>query len=148
MVISYSLKRQLDSNISLFPPETGGILGCRGDDGVIAHIVFDDGVKPDSLLCEYKPNTQFLNTCIDKWFNYGIQFVGMFHTHLYDVKALSNGDIEYIRHIMRSLPPGLNSLYFPLYVLPCRELVGYRAYISDGNIKITTEEVIITKKYY
>ncbi len=65
--------------------------------------------------------------------------MGIFHTHFANVSTLSCADIVYIENIMRAMPETVQHLYFPLYLLPSRELVCYQACLKEGLLKITQE---------
>jgi hypothetical protein len=127
--------------------ETGGILGSYDNTGVVTHIAFD--YDDYSLYpCEYRPHINYFNLCIEQWYKHRIQFIGFFHTHLHDVDSLSQGDILYINVIMNSMPQGIDSLYFPLYVLPSRKLKGYKATRQNGSVEIVEEQVYVAPSYY
>ena len=122
------------------PPETGGILGGKED--TIAFYQSDTG-NPDAKYPDiYFPNTAFLNRCIAQWQTRGISLLGIYHSHSINADCLSNGDKEYIRTIMYSLPPSIRSLYFPL-VFPKNHIKAYRADISDHQLIIACEQIEI-----
>lgn len=124
------------------PPETGGILGSQGND-IIDEVIVDLPDLTSSAPCSYFPNVDFLNQHIAAWQDNGIMFAGIFHTHFCGVKTLSQGDRKYITAIMCAMPHQFNILYFPVFVLPDRELVCYKAVRSNGIIDIQAENLII-----
>ena len=131
----------INNKVDGVPYEIGGILGSD-DNGIINRIVID---LSDSVTapCRYSPNVNFLNHAIEEWSNSGIDFVGFFHTHFAGVKTLSNGDKQYIKSIMNAMPNRVNILYFPIFVLPNREMVCYKAIKHQGHIEIVFEETFI-----
>lgn len=130
MQISLAMLSFLNNNISDFPPETGGILGSDSND-VITDIILD--IKSNTgHCCSYSPNVDFLNSCIAEWAERNIQFVGIFHTHFAGVQTLSEADKKYIVSIMQAMPGGIDKLYFPIYVLPDRELI---CYVAERKLK-------------
>jgi len=122
--------------------ETGGILGSR-DGSAVDQVVMDRAFPSNTKHCAYAPNVGFLNGNIARWQERGIAFQGIFHTHFAGVTTLSPGDKEYIMTIMNAMPPGMDSLYFPIYVLPQGEVIGYRAVRGDGTVEIRPEDVTI-----
>ena len=127
--------------------ETGGILGSYDNTGVVTHIALDYDDYTE-YPCEYRPHINYLNLCIEQWLKHKIQFIGFFHTHLHDVDSLSQGDILYINAIMNSMPQEIDSLYFPLYILPSRKLKGYKATRQNGVVEIVEEQVYVAPSYY
>ena len=63
------------------------------------------------------------------------------HAHFHDVATLSEGDKVYIKKILEAMPPELATLYFPIIVLPKRELVSYRASLIDGELSVEEDRV-------
>lgn len=121
-------------------PESGGIIGGRN--GVIEFAEYDAGI-PQGRMCSYSPDVQRLNQVITKWEQQDITFCGMFHTHYFRVETLSEGDISYIKKIMDSMPERIEKLYFPLVVLPQKEMIVYTAIKSkeQKNVIILKEEL-------
>ena len=142
MRILKTLMDTISNSISGLPPETGGILGSN-DNEFIDEIVMDSPDPTNTRPCSYFPNVEFLNQNIKLWQDKGISFVGIFHTHFCGVKTLSCGDRKYINAIMCSMPRQINTLYFPVFVLPDRELVCYKAIRTNGIIDIQAEELFI-----
>jgi len=114
--------------------ETGGIMGSY-DGEVISEIIMDTSDE-QSPRCYYAPNVDFFNKCIDDWQCQGKHFMGIFHTHFYNIKTLSAADTRYITAILLSMPEEICELFFPVFVFPDRKLVCYRAYRENNSVKI------------
>lgn len=142
MKISRIAFNKLNTMISDEPPETGGILGSKNYN-IITDIIRDEIKKSSDKMCCYEPNVDFLNQHIERWAEKGVAFKGVFHTHFFGVKTLSCADEKYISAIMKSMPEKITHLYFPVFVLPSRELICYRAEKANKEIKIFYEDVII-----
>lgn len=121
------------------PPETGGILG--GVNEKIITAVKDNGIQ-SKRICSYTPDVQKMNQVIAKWQNNNIEFMGIFHSHFFGVATLSPEDKKYIERIMRNMPAFIERLFFPIVVMPQREMVSYKA--SLVGRQLTIEEDIIT----
>lgn len=132
----------LNRMISDEPPETGGILGSQDDD-CITDVIMDKTKSNAAKICSYTPNVEFLNKSISKWADNGIYFMGVFHTHFVGVKSLSYADKKYIKRIMKSMPDGINCLYFPIFVLPEREMICYKAVRENVEIRIFNDELVV-----
>lgn len=139
--IKRNILSEIGSNTENIHFETGGILGSK-DNEAITDIVFDLGINQNHP-CSYTPDTDYLNDVIMQWENDSIMFCGIFHTHFCNVKSLSNGDKRYIYEILKSMLPDVKSLYFPIYILPDKELVPYLAYIDNDNLGIKEELIEI-----
>ena len=68
--------------------------------------------------------------------------MGLYHIHFNDVKSLSAGDVRYINEIMYSMPAEIDKLYFPLVILPSKEMICYSAKKKDAVV-IKSESLII-----
>lgn len=121
------------------PPEIGGILGKQGN--LITAVEFDDGIGKGKK-CSYSPDVNRLNSIIKLWQEQGINFCGIFHTHYFGVETLSPGDKEYIKNIMNSMPESITKLYFPLIVMPQREMIAYVAVKAKEQLNIYKEKII------
>jgi len=132
----------LNHTISGKPPETGGIIGSADGD-IIDRVIMDIPTVPADRMCCYIPNVDFFNEVIATWQHEGIEFKGMFHTHFANVETLSHADKQYITAIMNAMPPEIVYLYFPVFVLPARTLICYKAIKNEGNIDILRDEVTI-----
>lgn len=126
---------KIDSLISGLPYEVGGIIGSHS--GIcIDEVVVDTKRSKNTRLCSYSPDVDFLNSQIELWQDKEIQFMGIFHTHLGGSKSLSHGDKKYINEIMKNMPKEIFSLYFPIYVLPQKEWICYKAERTADDIEI------------
>lgn len=139
MKLSFNIYKTLLEIPPTVPPEIGGILG--GKNGEIFKIAFDKNTKNYNSAV-YNPNIDYLNEIITHWENQGIDFVGLFHTHMQDNITLSNDDIVNIKNIMRSMPNTISNLYFPI-VIPKKEIFPYIAKKDNNRISIQLDELII-----
>ena len=125
------------------PPESGGILGTS-DRKNIDYVVFDRGLSKENGGI-YIPNIDFLNRTIEKWSMMGIEFCGIFHTHVSQLSMLSNKDKEYIIDIINAMPSNVRLLYFPL-VFPGKNMKGYIAERRGGAVNIIDDDIEIVKE--
>jgi len=119
--------------------ETGAVLGGRN--GIVTMFVADPG-KASSAF-HYVPDIERINDAITSWFDEGIEFMGLLHTHLWERSLLSEGDRKYITQIMRANEEtqGL-VLYFPIITLPNTTMIAYRAgNVKAGQVTIERETV-------
>ena len=142
MRVSKSVIDIINNSISNQPYETGGILGSH-DNKLIDEVVIDLPNHTNTRPCSYFPNVDFLNKNIESWQNRDIFFIGIFHTHFGGAKNLSCGDKKYICAIMDAMPRQIEYLYFPIFVLPNRELVCYKAMRLNGIVDIQAEDSVI-----
>lgn len=142
MIITKEVYDLINGSIPEGPPETGGILGSTKDE-IIDVVIMDVLRFPVERMCSYTPNVGFLNMNIEKWSNNSISFRGVFHTHFMGVDTLSHADRQYIELIMKAMPDTVKILYFPIFVLPKREIVCYRATFRNDKTEIQREETII-----
>ena len=140
MRIKKNVLNSICATVYDIPPETGGILGEQR--GVIVIVEFDEGIRQDRM-CSYSPDVNKLNQVIQLWKKQGIAFCGIFHTHYFGVETLSAGDISYIEQIMENMPKSIKKLYFPLVVLPQREMVAYVAVKENEEICIQKETITV-----
>lgn len=122
------------------PPEIGGIIG--GDNNVVKTHYMDMGVS-SLKACSYTPNVSLLNGIISEWSVEGIQFMGIYHTHFFEVRTLSEGDVRYIRNILLGMPDEIDSLYFPLVVFPSRTMVCFKAIKKLDSIEICNDNLVL-----
>lgn len=111
-----------------------------GTDEVITQFYLDKGLESESH-CEYRPDVDALNACIAQWSEQGIEFYGMFHTHFGASKTLSLSDQSYIQAIMRAIPEEITQLYFPIILLPEKQIVSYIATRKQEQITIACDEI-------
>lgn len=138
MMISKRLLKEIMDNLPKKLPETGGIIG--GTNGNITTYWIDEVQKTKQSMCSYVPDTDKMNSIIEKWFNEGIEFLGIFHTHYYGVKTLSEADKDYMCRIINSMPESIKILYFPVFVFPNNEMILYA-------IKNQTMEIMLCNYY-
>lgn len=136
MIIEKKIYSSILNKMPIAPPEIGGIIGGKNE--VISAYQIDKGTILGG--CSYKPDVNRLNMVIEKWRMEGIRFYGVFHTHFFDVKTLSKGDIYYINKIMNVMPASIKELYFPIVVMPVKQMVSYKA-VRDEKILIIEEIV-------
>ena len=122
------------------PPEIGGIIG--GNNNVVKAHYMDMGVF-SVKACSYTPNVSLLNGIISEWSVEGIQFMGIYHTHFFEVRTLSEGDIRYIRNILLGMPDEIDMLYFPLVVFPSRTMVCFKAIKKLDSIEICNDNLVL-----
>lgn len=136
-------KKTYDTILNKVPasmPESGGIIG--GSNGVIEVVEFDKGnIIYSEKCCFYAPDVKKLNQCIKKWKENNIDFYGLFHTHFYGVRSLSEGDRCYIEKIMKAMPATKHKLFFPVIVFPEKEMVVYVAELYRNHVIIETEDI-------
>ena len=133
---------QIDNSVKNHPPEVGGIIGS--DNGVVVtNFVMDRQMSLPSHCCSYSPNVDFLNNCIQTWITNGIYFMGIFHTHFFGIRTLSDADKVYINKIMAAMPDFVEKLYFPIYVLPNRNMECYIAVKASGGADIRDDRLEI-----
>ncbi|MBQ8011108.1 MAG: hypothetical protein IJ265_06110 [Oscillospiraceae bacterium] len=140
MKINASILETINFHVSELPFETGGILGSH-DGSLIDKLVMDIPLDKIEKPCSYTPNVDFLNDSIQQWKEKGISFMGIFHTHFGGAKMLSCGDKRYINAIMTAMPHTITYLYFPIFVLPERILVVYKAEKYGDGIEIFQDEL-------
>lgn len=135
MNIILNVYQTIIENVPDCPPEVGGILG--GNDNIIKYVKFDNGINYfKNKSCFYAPDVEKLNRYIEKWERKDVDFYGIFHTHFYGITTLSEGDKRYIKKIMNTLPIGVFKLYFPIVVLPERDIKVYIAYKQNEKVEI------------
>lgn len=140
MKIIKSVYKHILNSMPVSPPEIGGILGSIAD--VVCKYQIDTGL-PKGCGCFYSPNVCFLNNTINDWQQEEIIFQGIFHTHFFGVQTLSDGDVAYITSIMQAMPECISKLYFPIVVLPEKEMISYLAIRSGNAVEIKKDELII-----
>ena len=138
MIISNEIYKAMMNRAPKSPPEVGGILGK--DRNIVTCFEYDNGIATDKL-CTYVPDVVRLNNVIEKWSEQNISFCGIFHTHFFGVRTLSDGDKKYINNILSAMPNTINRLYFPIVLPETKEMVVYLAIRSGEKIRIV-EDVI------
>ena len=137
--ISKMMKDKMINELPNKPPEKGGIIGGVNDE--ITTYWIDNSNDSMQSMCSYTPDVETINKIIDLWNDEGITFFGMFHTHYHGVKTLSQGDMEYMRTIIRAMPKEVKRLLFPIIVFPGKELVMYS--INKASEKIVLNDYLL-----
>lgn len=145
MKIQSDIVNSINESITGEPPETGGILGSL-DGETITHFVMDEIGQLPERMCSYSPNVDFFNNCIEIWAQENIAFKGIVHTHFAGVQTLSEADKKYIYEIMNAMPEEINILYFPVFVLPDRKLICYKAQKHDEKTSISIDELEVVQE--
>ena len=140
MIIEKDIYNCIINSASPLPPELGGILG--GKEGIIIEMLQDEGM-PSSKMCSYHPNVKLLNRAIKEWQSKDIEFMGIYHIHYWGVSTLSEGDKLYISRIMANMPEGIEKLYFPILVMPEKEMACYVARIISGELVIEKDNIAL-----
>ncbi len=117
--------------------ETGGILG--GENGTITCAVFDILQRSDSPCC-YDPDVELLNSHISNWQEMGIEFYGLFHSHLGLLDSLSDADKQYAKEILQANDDVVAQLYFPI-VIPNKRIISFVVRISDGRLVVSKDRI-------
>ncbi|MBR5272317.1 MAG: hypothetical protein IKU25_02840 [Clostridia bacterium] len=133
MTITKNVINRINAMISDEPPESGGIIG-EGELEIISEVIFDVRQAVTPSYCFYSPNVEFLNSKIEVWQRENILFRGLFHTHFGNTRSLSVADKKYIIEIMNNMPECIQYLYFPIFVLPDREFVVYKAEKNNNGL--------------
>ena len=116
--------------------EQGGILGIKG--GIVCVYEHDDSAQSRERAV-YSPNVSFLNQCIEKWDESGIEFCGIVHSHPVGQDTLSSGDMDYIKALY-SANPQLEKIFFPLVINGCGMIV-YATEIIKGDLTVSKESI-------
>ena len=140
MVIERDIYYSIINSASPTPPESGGILG--GKDGIIIESLEDNGM-PSCRMCSYYPNVRLLNQAIKGWQSREIDFMGIYHIHYWSVSTLSEGDKLYISKIMDNMPKEIEKLYFPILVMPEKEIACYVARRISGKLVIEKDSIVL-----
>lgn len=119
--------------------EAGGIIG--GKNGVVTVYAVDRSQKSQHP-CTYIPDVSMLNQTIRQWYEEDLVLMGIFHTHHFGVRTLSEGDKSYIQKVMSVAPPEVRKMYFPVVVMPGKEVVAYIAERINNGIRITKDTVV------
>ena len=90
-------------------------------DGVVCAYIHDDS-DPETERAVYVPNTAFLNDCIKKWADAGIEFCGVVHSHPAGQDTMSSGDLDYIKALYE-VNSGLEKTFSPLVIDGCDMIV-------------------------
>lgn len=130
MIIKKEVVNLIEKSIGKNKIESGGILGGVGE--TITQFSYDRACSEN----EYIPDIINLNKVIKSWWNNGICFKGIVHSHKCNTK-LSFADIEYALDIIKH--NDLKCVYMLLYVIMERSFYAYTIKndsIIKDNIKI------------
>ena len=135
--ISGCVYHDIMKTIGSVSPEMGGILGVRGN--IIEKFFFDGQhssyEKKESV---YIPDISKLNSVLQSWYEEGITFAGVIHSHPLDMRKLSAEDVVYANCIMKE--NGLKYVHFPL-VFPDDGTIIWYEVSSGGAVNELTYEV-------
>lgn len=140
MKISREIYNQIINMQRRVPPETGGILGEHK--GIITVSYFDKGLE-SGKMCSYVPDIKRLNGVIKEWQQKNILFRGIYHTHFGSVSTFSQADKIYMEKILINMPDEIEQLYFPLVLMPERQMICYIAKIEFGKLIVAKEHMVI-----
>lgn len=112
MRITASAHRQIMGAVGTKPPENGMPLGGDPADGVVRHVVFDDGAERSGGT--YSPDHVRLNRLLTDWWRpSGIRLLGFVHSHPGRFARPSGGDLQYAQVILQA-NPHLDRLLMPI----------------------------------
>lgn len=99
--MSASVHQQIMGAVGTKSPENGMLLGGDPSDGIIRHVVFDDGAERSAAT--YSPDHLRLNRLLDEWWRpSGIRFLGFVHSHPGRFARPSSGDLRYADAILKA----------------------------------------------
>ncbi len=104
--------------------EAGGIIGSK--DSQIVAFDYDRACTAG----EYVPDIVKLNKIIKKWYESGIEFAGIIHSHM-DSKKLSYSDIEFARTIIKN--NNLDYIYMLILTTDDNTVIAYKVSMYDIN---------------
>lgn len=132
LLVEHKIYEEIIAAVSHTDTEVGGIMG--GYRNVVTHDFIDKG--KGKYKCLYIPQTNILNRVIEDWQSEHISFLGIFHTHFYNIETLSEEDMLYINKIVCSMPSYIEYLYFPVITLPDNKMIVYKAYKSADKVMV------------
>ena len=110
--MSAAVHRQIMGAIGTKAPENGMLLGGDPTDGVVRHVVFDDGAERSGST--YSPDHVRLNSLLTGWWRpSGIRLLGFVHSHPGQFARPSGGDLHYADVILKA-NPHLERLLMPI----------------------------------
>ena len=138
-----AVHRQVMAAVGTKVPEQGMLLGGDPADGIVRHVVFDDGAERTGST--YSPDHVRLNRLLSEWWGpSGIRLLGFVHSHPGRFARPSGGDLNYARVILGS-NPHLGQLLMPIVTVdPEPTLHPFIAVRSgeDVEVKPATLEVL------
>lgn len=114
LVIETRAWQQMLGTVAVQEPETGGIIGGRGN--VVSRFHFDALASAD--INSYHPDAASLNEVIQAWQKEGVQFLGVVHSHMRQPRYPSVNDLAYARSVLNLNRNVLKSVVFILFVCP------------------------------
>ena len=113
--LTASAHRQIMGAIGTKAPENGMVLGGDLADGIVRHVVFDDGAERSGST--YSPDHARLNALLADWWRpSGIRLLGFVHSHPGQFTRPSGGDLHYADVIFRA-NPHLERLLMPIVTI-------------------------------
>ena len=133
--LSRSVYRQIIGAVGTKVPENGMVLGGDPVDGIVRHVVFDDGA--DRTGATYSPDVQRLNTLLAEWWGpSGIRLLGFVHSHPGRFGRPSAGDLRYATAILKA-NPHLERLLIPILTFDPEPTVhAYAAVRNAGEVVV------------
>lgn len=134
MRMTASAHRQIMGVVGTKPPENGMPLGGDPLDGVVRHVVFDDGAERSGST--YSPDHVRLNRLLTDWWRpSGIRLLGFVHSHPGRFARPSGGDLHYARVILKA-NPHLDRLLMPIITVdPEPALHPYIVVRTPGGVQ-------------
>lgn len=136
VTISQRVYDEIMKTIGSILPETGGILGMKGN--IISNFYYDENVSGKDNA--YVPDFVRINDVLHIWHQSDIEFAGIIHSHPSDMRQLSYADVRYAVQIMNE--NDISELYFPLVMPDTKELLFYKV---SGSGKVTRHNELIIK---
>lgn len=99
ITLSPSVVTELQEKLCGQTVEQGGALGI--ENGVVSRYYHDTQARCDCNLFQPSP---LLNVLLVVWKQEGITFAGLIHSHPAQWPELSEGDLDYVRKLLRSNP--------------------------------------------
>lgn len=99
ITLSSSVEAELRKKLCGQEVEQGGALGI--ENGVVSRYYHDTQARCDCNLFQPSP---LLNVLLVVWKQEGIAFAGLIHSHPAEWPELSEGDLDYVRKLLRSNP--------------------------------------------
>jgi hypothetical protein len=129
-----SVQRQILAAVGGKPPENGMLLGGDPVDGVVRHVVFDDGAERSGST--YSPDHVRLNALLTDWWRpSGIRLLGFVHSHPGRFARPSGGDLHYAEVILRA-NPHLDRLLMPIVTVePAPTLHPFVVVRTPGGVE-------------
>jgi len=133
--ITRSAYRQIIGAVGSKPPENGMVLGGDPTDGIVRHVVYDDGAERTGVT--YSPDVQRLNTLLREWWGpSSIKLLGFVHSHPGRLGRPSTGDQRYATAILKT-NPHLDRLLIPILTFDPEPTVhGFVAVRTTNDVVI------------